>query len=57
MNKYENNIQAGIATSDGGGKMQKLKIGYIFSKFESFTQIKKAKIKSIFNRPIRPYGI
>ena len=34
-----------------------LKIGYIFSRFRTFADSKKAKMSNLFSRNLRPYGV
>ena len=33
------------------------KLGYIFSKYDSFAQVEKVKFKNLFGQSIRPYGV
>jgi hypothetical protein len=34
-----------------------LKIGYIFSRFRTLADSKQAKMRSLFTRNLRPYGL
>jgi hypothetical protein len=57
MKNLKNNF---AVNQNGNGQRNNkglLRLGYIFSKYDSFSHIKNVKLKGLLNRQIRPFGV